>query len=218
LVGCAPRPAGPPVAAGAAAVRDHDASDDGAGYTISGTVRDTSRRPVPGARIEVMAPGFEGRFATSDSHGWYRIAGLAGGVQLQASRAGYFADARSLTATERTLINFTLQPVERIDAGVVVQSTLTEDDPQCASVPCRRYLFLATANGTLEIVMTCDAQASLALDIIAPDGQTSASLAGASRIETTLAVQSGSTYELRVLANARTFANAEDFELTARMK
>src|SRR5262245_61695711 len=83
------------------------------GYAVSGVVRDARRQPVRGARIEVLAPGFEGRFVISDRNGRYRIPDLAGGVQLRASRDGYSADVRGVAAGDVTVVDFVLRPCPR---------------------------------------------------------------------------------------------------------
>lgn len=196
-------------------------------YTISGTVRDTRLRPVPGARIDVIAPGFEGRYAVSDDTGWYRIAELAGGVQVHATKAGYFSDARAKTATERSLLNFTLQPLERIVPGHAVRSVLSDEHPRCVQdeqlagsrgLPCHRFLFTADQSGTLEIMVTWDTRARLSIAIIAPDGETIQSVARASGTQLAAAVGSGRTYEVQVLADSHASRSIEDFELIARIK
>src|SRR5688572_1335004 len=60
-------------------------------YSVTGTVVDTSRRPIREAHIEVLAPGFGDRFVRSGDDGRYEIGELSGGVQLRASKTGYFA-------------------------------------------------------------------------------------------------------------------------------
>jgi hypothetical protein len=197
-------------------------------YAISGTVRDTRLRPVAGARIDVIAPGFEGRHAVSDDTGWYRIPELSGGVQVHATKVGYFSDARAKTATERALVNFTLQPLERIAADRAVQSVLTDEHPLCVrqgdhlagmhGLPCHRFLFTAERTGTMEILVTWDARARLSIAIIAPEGETVQSVARASGTHLAAAVESGRTYEVQVLADREASRSVEDFELIARIK
>jgi hypothetical protein len=81
------------------------------GYTVSGVVRNAHRQPVHDARVEVLAPGFEGRFALTDRDGRYRITDLSGGVQLQASKEGYSTSVRALATRSDAVVDFVLQPL-----------------------------------------------------------------------------------------------------------
>jgi hypothetical protein len=80
-------------------------------YTVSGVVRDTRRQPVRDARVEVLAPGFEGRFVLTDRDGRYRITDLSGGVQLQASKEGYSTSVRAVATRTDAVVDFLLQPL-----------------------------------------------------------------------------------------------------------
>jgi len=55
--------------------------------------------PVPGATIEVVGGPFAGKTATCDSSGFYRLYGVAGNLQIRASRDGYVAVTKPVTVT-----------------------------------------------------------------------------------------------------------------------
>jgi hypothetical protein len=195
-------------------------------YAVSGTVRDTNRQGVGAARIEVDAPGFEGTFTVSGRDGRYRIADLAGGVQLKASKDGYFADSLGLASTRDAIVDFTLQPLERFSIGARVKGSLTRDHPICAGKdsgdggPCYRFLVTAPVAGLLEVVLTWNRsiRPGLSLAVVAPDGLSVRGLQGAdlSKAHVAMTVRSGATYEVRALGERDTPVHT--FELTSALK
>src|SRR5262245_5290213 len=82
-------------------------------YQVEGVVLDTQHRPVSEARVEVIAPGFHGRFVTSASDGRYALNDLSGGVQLHVSKGGYFSGLHGIRPGGGEY-DFTLQPIEWI--------------------------------------------------------------------------------------------------------
>jgi len=199
-------------------------------YAVSGLVRDTRRQPVRAARVEVIAPGFEGRFVVSDGDGRYRIPDLAGGVQLHASRDGYFSNVRAVATTEDAIVDFILQPLRRIAIGEAIRDVLTADYPICFGQDyedtgpesrggfCHRVLVTAFADGTLDVVLTWDRSYALALDLIGPDGRSIQSWDGIGRTSLKMPVHKGSTYEVRVLVNRRKLGAHQDFELRTALR
>jgi hypothetical protein len=198
-------------------------------YAISGTVRDTSRRPVAAARVDVIAPGFEGRFAVADADGTFEIGDLAGGVQLQAARPGYFADARAIAVTERGPVDFRLQPIERISIGTTIRAALTSDFPVCRAedsgliVPergamCRRFLLTASVSGQLAIELTCEAGADLGVTLVGPDERLTQSLTRVGRTSVVVHVDQGSTYEVHVVGIRERLYTGQEFELRATLR
>ena len=80
-------------------------------YSVSGRVSDVSGQPVISARVEVLAPGFEGRFVMVDPDGRYRVQNLIGGVRLEASGTGFVAASRGVTGLADAVVDFTLEPL-----------------------------------------------------------------------------------------------------------
>ena len=80
-------------------------------YSVSGRVADVSGQPVISARVEVLAPGFEGRFVMVDPDGRYRVQNLIGGVRLEASGAGFVTASRGVTGLADAVVDFTLEPL-----------------------------------------------------------------------------------------------------------
>jgi hypothetical protein len=203
---------------------------DSRGYAISGIIRDTHRQPLQAARIEVIAPGFEGRYAVSDAYGRYRIPDLTGGVRLEVSSAGFFSAIRALAPVEDTVVDFVLQPLRYAAIGESISGTLTPDSPICfgqgyeetgpesGSVACHRLLVTASNSGTLEVVLTWDRHEGLALDLIAPDGQSSQAVARSGRAHVTTPVNKGSTYEVRVLVKRETLSASQHFALITGLR
>ena len=195
-------------------------------YDVSGTVRDTNRQAVSAARIEVDAPGFEGTFTLSGRDGRYRLADLAGGVQLRASKDGYFPDSLGLASTRDAIVDFTLQPLQRFSIGARVKGSLTRDHPICAGTDsddgglCHRFLVTAPVAGLLEVVLTWNRsiQPGLSLAVVAPDGLPVRGFLGAelSQAQVTMTVRSGATYEVRALGQRDT--PVHHFELTSSLK
>ena len=55
--------------------------------------------PVPGAAIDVVGGPFAGKTATCDASGFYRLYGVAGTLQIRASKDGYVAVTKPVTVT-----------------------------------------------------------------------------------------------------------------------
>ena len=202
-MGCyADRPSGAPIPGAGSASPAPD------GYSVAGVVRDIALQPIGAATVEVIAPGFTGRFATSDEGGRYEVGNLAGGVQLRASKAGFFAETRGLRPGGRTQVDFILQPVERISPPEVIRSALTGDDPECAGRSerptglrgrhCRRFLLEPTTDGMLRVLLAWADRGALLLTTVAPDGHETVAPATQSPAAMTLRVKKGQPYELRV--------------------
>ena len=201
-----------------------------AAYAISGIVRDTRRQPIRAARIDVIAPGFEGKFVVSDGSGRYRIPDLFGGVHVVASKDGYFSDIRAIAATNDAVVDFILQALHRIEIGNAIREALTSDYPMCfgrdygdtglerRGILCHRFFVTASVGGVLEVVLMWDPQTRLALDLIAPDGLSVQSFNGDGRTSLTMPVQKGVTYEVRVLGDREKQGAVQDFELRTTVK
>ena len=199
-------------------------------YSVSGLVRDTRGQPVRAARVEVIAPGFEGRFVLSDGDGRYRIPDLLGGVQLHASRDGYFSNVRAVATTDDAIVDFVLQPLRRLPIEGVIRDVLTTDYPRCfghdyedtgpepRGLFCHRFLVTALADGTLDVVLTRDRSDALALDLIAPDGRSIQSWDRIGQTTLKMPVDKGSTYEVRVLGDRRTLGAHQGFELRTALR
>ena len=82
-------------------------------YSVTGQVADAAGRPIMAARVEVIAPGFEGLFVTTDNEGRYRIHNLVGGVLLEASKDGFLAVSRGVSGPADAVVDFALQPFPR---------------------------------------------------------------------------------------------------------
>ena len=105
LVGaCGESPADPPRRAAQGAVPDEVST-----YVVSGLVSDARGVPVSAARVEVLAPGFEGVFVVADRDGRYRIANLMGGVRLQVTKDGYRGETRGVGGRGDATVDFTLE-------------------------------------------------------------------------------------------------------------
>lgn len=207
---------------------DADRSAPPLGYAVSGVVRDARHQPVRGARVEVLAPGFEGQFVLSDGNGRYRIRDLSGGVLLHASRDGYFSNVVAVAAAGDAIADLILQPVRRIAIGEAVRDVLTPDYPTCVghandgpesrAVVCHRLLVTPLAEGTLDVIVTWDRSLSLAVDVIASDGQALQSGAGAGRTHLTIPVDKGSTYEVRVRGDRRKLGAQQEFGVVTTLR
>src|SRR5688572_33478758 len=86
----------PPASTAPAADRTATSTLRAGTYSVGGVVLDTRSQPVGEAQIEVIAPGFHGRFVTSAADGRYELSDLSGGVQLRASKNGYFSELRGI--------------------------------------------------------------------------------------------------------------------------
>jgi hypothetical protein len=96
--------------------------------TIEGTVRDQQGLPLPGAQIKLSGEQLsEGRSATTDSIGFYRITALpAGGYTLTASYSGFATRSFRLEVG----LNRTVTLDIKLDVGQVkVESTVRADAP-----------------------------------------------------------------------------------------
>lgn len=63
------------------------------------------------ARVEVLAPGFEGWSVMVDPEGRYRIQNLIGGVRLEASRTGFVTASQGVSGLADAVVDFTLEPL-----------------------------------------------------------------------------------------------------------
>lgn len=200
-------------------------------HSVSGTVRDLNQQPVPSARVEIISPGFEGRFVVADDRGRYKMPGLTGGIQLRASKAGFFSQTFGLRASVGTIADFTLQPAEQIEIGRVVRAALTTSHPVCVTEAgavdgakskggrCHQFLIIPRADGTLTVVLTtADGATNLAVDLLAPDGRGAQSPGGSSRENLTTRVGRGLTYHVRVLEIRGRTTSSQDFELHTSLK
>ena len=75
-------------------------------YRVSGVVRDAGL-PVMGARVEVAGASAQGLSGTP--HGEYRLYGVAGDVELRATREGYRENTKRLLITDHQVVNFDLE-------------------------------------------------------------------------------------------------------------
>jgi hypothetical protein len=177
-------------------------------YSIGGVVLDTRSQPVGEAQIEVIAPGFHGRFVTSAADGRYELSDLSGGVQLRASKNGYFSELHGIRSGAGAF-DFRLQPIDSIVPGRTIRATLTEQHSVCGAdlfgkaradatdVRCYRFLLKASADGTLAVTLTL-ADARLGLAIVAPDGAETIAHADGRQVRATMTVPRGSNNEVRV--------------------
>jgi len=200
-------------------------------HSVCGTVRNLNQQPVPSARVEVISPGFEGRFVVADDRGRYKMPGLTGGIQLRASKAGFFSQTLGLRARNDTIADFTLQPEQQIEIGRTVRAALTSRHPVCVSEAgavdgakspgwrCHQFLITPGVDGTLTVVLTtADGAANLGVDLLAPDGR-GAQSPGRSSIESlTIRVERGLTYHVRVLEIGGRTTSSQDFELHTSLK
>ena len=180
-------------------------------YSVRGAVFDTGRRPIREAHIEVIAPGFGDRFVKSDNDGRYEIGDLAGGVRLRASKTGYFAGVHGIRSGGG-IFDFVLQPIDWIIPGRPVRTTLSDHDPVCATelfgkdeagaqdTRCHRFLLEVSTDGALFATLT-STDGPLALAIVSPDGREAQSVSKGHQTRTTLSVDRGVTYEIRVLGH-----------------
>jgi len=199
-----------------------------AGYAISGIVRDARLQPVRAARVEVLAPGFEGRFVLSDRNGRYFIRDLAGGVRLHASKEGYFSNVSAVAAAGDAIVDFILQPIHRIAIGEPIRDVLTADHPLCVGddrnrpesreVACHRLLVTPFTSGTLDVLVTWDRSSVFAVDLIAPDGRSIGSSASAEGAYLTMPVDKGSDYEVRIIGDRRKLAAPQKFEVKTTLR
>jgi hypothetical protein len=75
-------------------------------YRVSGAVRDAGL-PVFGARVEVAGGPAQGLGVTAN--GDYRLYGVAGDVELRATREGYRANTKRLRITSHQVVDFDLE-------------------------------------------------------------------------------------------------------------
>lgn len=74
-------------------------------YRLTGTVTEASM-PLSGATISVVAGTGTGLTTVSDSQGNYRLYGVAGAVQLQASKPGYDPSINTITVASDNVLDF----------------------------------------------------------------------------------------------------------------
>jgi hypothetical protein len=88
--------------------------------SITGTVRDTSDRPLPGADVATAAGGYR---TTTDATGAYALSGLApGAYAVAASKAGYSGQTEqgvSVAAGATTSVHFRLAPLSAAPPKIV---------------------------------------------------------------------------------------------------
>jgi hypothetical protein len=147
---------------------------------------------------------------------------------LRASRDGYFSNVVAVAAAGDAIADLILQPVSRIAIGEAIRDVLTPDYPTCVdhendgpgsrAIVCHRFLTTPLASGTLDVIVTWDRSFSLAVDVLAPDGRSLQSGAGADRTHLTISVDKGSTYEVRVLGDRRMLGARQEFGIITTLR
>jgi hypothetical protein len=198
----------PPAGTAAAANRTTTRAPIAGTYSVEGVVMDTRSQPVGEAQIEVIAPGFQGRFVISASDGRYELNDLSGGVQLRASKSGYFSELHGIRPGGGAF-DFRLQPIDSIVPGRTIRATLTDRHAVCAAdlfgktvadaaePRCYRFMLTAATDGTLAVTLISAER--LGLSIVAPGGEETIALADGRQVRATMTVQRGSTYEVRAV-------------------
>lgn len=122
-------------------------------YRVSGVVRDAGL-PVPDARVEVASGPDQGLSASVTATGTYRLYGVAGDVELRATRAGYRDDTKRLRITNHQVVDFELGlfgPREVVAGSYTLTISAAEECreglPEAARV--RTYTAVVTQDGAL---------------------------------------------------------------------
>jgi len=74
-------------------------------YRLTGRVQE-SGLPLPGATVTVLSGIGTGLSAATDYNGQYRLYGVAGGLQVQVSKAGYADLVKAFTAEQNDVLDF----------------------------------------------------------------------------------------------------------------
>ena len=177
---------------------------------MSGVVLDGAT-PIAGAGVEVTAGALGRQAVSTDANGHYSLSldGGGGGVRVLVQHDGYFSELRDLGVYGDMTKDFWLQPIAHLSDGSLLALTIpgtgTLNHPTCfmpgeegyEESPCRKFLFNAVADGTLDAIMQSPSIWS-GIDLIAPDGSY-ATVMGKGGRRVSMAVRAGLSYEIRVV-------------------
>lgn len=143
-----------------------------AGFVLSGTVRDETGLPLPGAMGEVIRIGHQTRTSITGDDGVFRFEQVAGSLAVLVSKLGYATYSQGILINADHEIGVFLAKLPTITLGQTIHSTTNE--PPCdpvqwdAHAPCRRFYFAPPSAGQLVITISCtgfsDVDAVIVLD------------------------------------------------------
>jgi hypothetical protein len=116
-------------------------------YTLSGRVEEAGYFPVRDARVEIIGGPMSGKVAITDSAGYYIFNGVAGALQVRATKDGYLPATRAVSSdTEHVNLVLTYDATPSV-IGDVYRLTFTPG-PSC-QLPddARRRTYNATISG-----------------------------------------------------------------------
>jgi hypothetical protein len=113
-------------------------------YTLSGRVDEAGGYPVKDARVEIIGGPMSGQVAITDQVGYYTFKGVAGALQVRATKDGY-VPATIDVSSDTTHVNLVLTSSPSV-IGDVYRLTFTPS-PSC-QLPddARRRTYTATIN------------------------------------------------------------------------
>jgi len=112
-------------------------------YNLAGLVDEALYFPVSDARVEIIGGPMNGRVTMTDQTGWFRFTGVAGALQVRASKAGYVAATRNVsTDTEHVNLEIEYDAAPAVAGAYRMTFTLA---PSC-QLPddARRRTYTAT--------------------------------------------------------------------------
>ena len=195
-------------------------------FTVSGVVR-VAGKTVQGARVVVVGEPILS--TTTDHDGFYSVSGVPPDFDrlspmLSASKEGYFTEVAFANPSYAPIVrnatlDFHLVPATAIMVGDVIHGRVEGAGALCShwgygSSPCQRYVVTAPRTGTLEVAVTGPIT-DFDVDIVGPDGQFVLYHNVLGPREIPISVQSGSTYEIRVVGY---FNEIREFELVTTMR
>jgi hypothetical protein len=115
-----------------------------ANFNLEGTVRDTTLRPVAGARVEIFGGPHASQSTTTDANGRFVFAGLtpsADSVQLIVTKEGFSAVTTTARSNTPAVITLTATNLIQLEGSYQVSFTAAN---ACDAIPVRRRTYTAT--------------------------------------------------------------------------
>jgi len=207
-------------------------------HTLSGTVT-AGGVPVAGAGVAELQTVFgddcftprELSSTTTEAGGAYVLPGVldsstsAWASWMRASKPGYFTEFQRPRVSQDMRLDFVLDPWTYIPVGTLARGVVDAGDAQCRGnsygLPgfCDRFALMVPASGTLAVTLTWAAsRPDVVLDVVRPAGNPCAlfSWPGVTRHHLDVAVDAGSTYEIRVVDDGR--ASPFAYELRTELR
>lgn len=196
---------------------------------LSGVVTSVTGEPLEGAIVGAYLLRREGDHAVfyrsrfqgaTDGAGRYSVSGTpesqGSGLNLRASKPGYFSALTSIPISPEMRADFRLTPWTHVALDDVVRGTVTAGDGRCGGLaePCRQFVVSVPRTGTLEMALATSVRADLDLWVETPLGDVY-SPPMALPLRLAVPVFAGAVCQITVVNNGN---GPRDFELTMRLR